>query len=969
MKKTVALLLTLLLALSALLATAEPGLELNPGDMRIEIPEDASENGIELGDEAVPDEGEELVLDGLEIDGLDELDTLSNDLVEEIEIDAEGLLPEDVEALTEQPSGVSEEIQGEVYTVESHAQRSYEELFDGYLQRIFYKGSLAANGTMAKNDAGSALTGKDRETYDYIKAEVLKIADGQRTSTKIDIPVTLLFDKLQLTAEDLGVETEGRDFDDYYDELWPAAKATIENRMKSIMEAISADCIYELYWWDGWYTLYESVYFISFLNYDLEFSEEACWGLWMPIYDSCLGDAEDFYSFDTTKLQNAKQAVKNAHAIVDKYASESDYVKLYAYAKTICDYVDYDYEVYEGKAPGIRAGDMVPVFDGDENTKAICEGYTQAFQYLCDMSHFDNAECYNTSGLTENAEAHAWNTVRMEDGKSYLVDVTWMDGDWDDADGGLADWIIQERGCLFLCGASSGNASDGYIVDYRFGGATTERIYGDSCKSNPVMALAKSPYILKGWQKIEGQDYYFDDGGHILRGIQKLDGTYRFFEANGVYRGEAPKEWNVVDDSIGCVIKDGVLIDYIGNSDTVVVPDNVTGFKEDIFSWRSDLKSITLGKSVKSIGASAFEKCWNLASIKLSDGVTSIGEHAFLDCNRLAQITIPDSAADIGNNAFENCRKLKSVTIGKGLKTIGESAFYECTSLTEITIPDSVTSIGEYAFSGCSKLKKVTIGKNVRQIGDYTFSTCSFRLTIYGYTGTYAESYAKQNYIDFVALDATAEPTAKPTPTPTAEPTTAPTEESTAKPTTAPTEEPTAKPTTAPTATSTPAPTNAPTKVTLNKTKATLVVGAKLTLKAKLTPAKAKTALTWSSSNRKVAVVTKKGVVKALKKGKATITVKTADGKKATCKITVPAAPKKVAFAKKSYSVKAGKKITLKTKLTPAKAKTTLKWTSSNKKIATVSSKGVVKGIRKGTVTITVKTANGKKATVKVTVK
>ena len=161
----------------------------------------------------------------------------------------------------------------------------------------------------------------------------------------------------------------------------------------------------------------------------------------------------------------------------------------------------------------------------------------------------------------------------------------------------------------------------------------------------------------------------------------------------------------------------------------------------------------------------------------------------------------------------------------------------------------------------------------------------------------------------------------------------------------------------------------APTKVTLSKTKATLVVGAKLTLKVKLAPAKAKTTLTWSSSNKKVAKVSKSGVVKALKAGTATITVQTANGKKATCKVTVPVAPTKVAFAKKSYSVKAGKKITLKTKLTPTKAKTILTWSSSNKKIATVTQKGVVKGIRKGTVTITVKTANGKKATVKVTVK
>ena len=180
---------------------------------------------------------------------------------------------------------------------------------------------------------------------------------------------------------------------------------------------------------------------------------------------------------------------------------------------------------------------------------------------------------------------------------------------------------------------------------------------------------------------------------------------------------------------------------------------------------------------------------------------------------------------------------------------------------------------------------------------------------------------------------------------------------------------PTATPKPVVSATPTASPTADPTRVTLNKTKATLVAGAKLTLKAKLTPAKAKTALTWSSSNKKVATVTQKGEVKAIGEGTATITVKTANGKKATCKVTVPKAPTKVAFAKKSYSVKAGKKITLKTKLTPAKAKTTLTWSSSNKKIATVTQKGVVKGIRKGTVTITVKTANGKKATVKVTVK
>ena len=156
--------------------------------------------------------------------------------------------------------------------------------------------------------------------------------------------------------------------------------------------------------------------------------------------------------------------------------------------------------------------------------------------------------------------------------------------------------------------------------------------------------------------------------------------------------------------------------------------------------------------------------------------------------------------------------------------------------------------------------------------------------------------------------------------------------------------------------------------VKLNKSKATLVVGAKLTLKAALRPTGSKSALTWSTSNKKVATVTGKGVVKAVGKGTAIITVRTDNGKKTTCKVTVPAAPKTVKFAKDSYTVKVGKTVRLVPRLIPTGAKTAFTFASSNKKIATVDGKGRVKGVRAGTATITVRTAKGLKATVKVTV-
>lgn len=145
-------------------------------------------------------------------------------------------------------------------------------------------------------------------------------------------------------------------------------------------------------------------------------------------------------------------------------------------------------------------------------------------------------------------------------------------------------------------------------------------------------------------------------------------------------------------------------------------------------------------------------------------------------------------------------------------------------------------------------------------------------------------------------------------------------------------------------------------------------IGKKYTLKA--TMSKGSTdKLTWSTSNKKVATVDKNGVVKAVKKGTAVITVKTTSGKKATCKITVKVPSTKITLNKKSTSVKKGKTVSLKGKLKPSNSTDTIKWSTSNKKIATVNKNGKVKGIRKGTVTITAKTTSGKKATCKIKVK
>ncbi len=157
--------------------------------------------------------------------------------------------------------------------------------------------------------------------------------------------------------------------------------------------------------------------------------------------------------------------------------------------------------------------------------------------------------------------------------------------------------------------------------------------------------------------------------------------------------------------------------------------------------------------------------------------------------------------------------------------------------------------------------------------------------------------------------------------------------------------------------------------VKLNKAKATLGVGEKLALKATVKPANATDKkVVWRTDKPSVLSVSNKGLAKAKKTGSAKITA-TVGGKKAVCKLTVKKAPSKIILSAKPKTLKKGKSFTVKVKLPGNTACSTYKYSTSNKKVASVSASGKVKALKKGKTTITVKAYNGKKAKLKVIVK
>ena len=144
--------------------------------------------------------------------------------------------------------------------------------------------------------------------------------------------------------------------------------------------------------------------------------------------------------------------------------------------------------------------------------------------------------------------------------------------------------------------------------------------------------------------------------------------------------------------------------------------------------------------------------------------------------------------------------------------------------------------------------------------------------------------------------------------------------------------------------------------------------GKTYTLKPTLDPITSQEKVTYSSSNTKVATVSSKGVITGKAAGTAKITVKSGS-KKATVTVKVEKVKTtKLSGVPSSKTVKKGKSFTIKASVTPKNSDEKVIYKTSNKKIATVTSKGVVKGIKKGTATVTVQSGS-KKQTCKVTVK
>ena len=389
------------------------------------------------------------------------------------------------------------------------------------------------------------------------------------------------------------------------------------------------------------------------------------------------------------------------------------------------------------------------------------------------------------------------------------------------------------------------------------------------------------------------------------------------FAQTGLENIEIPESVIVLDNQVfagGNLIQINIpdSIENMGNAifqgcsklKTVKLPTVRYNIGSYMFADCISLEEIKFPKTVTTIWEHAFEGCSSLKKVEWSDCLESIKDNAFKGCTSLTEIVIPNTVRELGNGVLYDCDSLTNISVGAGISKLSESCFEHCDNLEKIVLPYTIKSIDKSAFKECIALKEITIPRNTSSIGTSVFSYPA-KMTIYGVAGTYAEKYAGEQGIKFVAIDKKAE------------------------------------------------------KVSLDKSEVTINEGQTVQLSLNVEPKDFTDEVSWKSTDTNIATVNENGLVNAKNKGTAKIKIMVGE-QTVYCTVTVVQPVTDVYLNKDSLALEALENYQLKAEVYPEEADNKeLEWTSSNEKVAIVDQTGCISALTKGVTTITAKAKDG----------
>ena len=221
-----------------------------------------------------------------------------------------------------------------------------------------------------------------------------------------------------------------------------------------------------------------------------------------------------------------------------------------------------------------------------------------------------------------------------------------------------------------------------------------------------------------------------------------------------------------------------LVFDATGTEPIIVNRDGFGG--RNMSSYYSDLQFIGSGDIILGSGAFSFTGAKNLtlpSNIKYLENAVGIFQSClklksvdiycelvpwmFDDCNYLEEVNFKGNITEIPDNAFSACA-LRNIDIPDMVKRIGKNAFSgNLTLVNRFNLPEGLEKIGAYAFYGTDISSPIIIPASVTNIGEKAFGYSGYignpvkdeDFTIYGYSGTAAETYAEENGFTFIPLE------------------------------------------------------------------------------------------------------------------------------------------------------------------------------------------------------------------------
>ncbi len=621
------------------------------------------------------------------------------------------------------------------------------------------------------------------------------------------------------------------------------------------------------------------------------------------------GAFQDIAAFDqsvTGTVASLKSVIGNADA------DWADILKvLHDY---LCEHLSYDhnYASYSSDSEQYRyIHSTAGVFLNKNNYAVVCDGYSKSFKLLCDLFGIPCAVIPGNAG-----GAHAWNLVQLEEGRWYLVDVT-----WDDQTSGISYvYFLANSGSVGFNGETIGTSRTAYTV---FSGT-------EYTKSFAVPELSTEQWHTHVWAYTSNGDATCQKDG--TRKAVCTVGTCTASKTVTDPGTMLDHEWNsgTVTQQPTCVSQGVKTYTCVNCRTTKTEPVAVLSHQEDsrtvtteptcTESGKITYRCKTCSKELRTETLPASGHTWNtvrttdIAATCSAPGKTSI--HC-KNCDAVKdEETIP---------ALPHQEDGGTVTIQPTCTETGKKVFL-CTVCREILRTEEIPANGHV----WNTEKTVDIPSTCTAGG-----VSSIHCTICNAVNPESVetlSLLEHQYGDFVVdKQPTVFESGREVAACTAPGCTAVTERAIAPLTPF---------------------------ISTNVTKITLQKG-QSTKKVTVTMAAGDSVSSWTSKNSKIASVNKKtGKITAKRVGKTTITVKLKSGKTKKIQVTVQknaVATTKITGIPKTLTMQKGQKKTLKAVIKPITSLQKVKWSSSNTKIVSVSTSGKLTARKKGTATITVK--------------